>query len=150
MGQEQSSHKKSSHEKSKVEINKLYIQYQAERVVLEKRIVSLLNDLHKETNDNWTPKSMNGQILFTRQSDGSTVRELLIPTWNVVFYNGDDGIAVRDTLVSDIASLPVTINMEDSILFHTMWIRSFHLRSISTLVQPVLTHYLTSGDSDKK
>lgn len=134
---------------NKVELNTLYLQHQAERLVLEKRIATLLNDVHKETLDNWIPKSMKGHILYTRQTDGSTIRELFIPDWHTVFYSNICGISVRDHLVSDIPSLPVTINHEDAILLHNMWIRYLHSKSASLLAEPILTHYINLGDGSK-
>ena len=140
MGQEQS-----SLQRTKEELNSLYDKFQAERLVLEGRIQALLVELNKNTNDNWQNKSMKGHVVLTRRADGSSVKELYIPDWNVAFYNTNDGISVRDFISNDIFGVGITINEEDAVLLHSLWIKSYHTKSISVLVQPILQHYINDN-----
>jgi hypothetical protein len=140
MGQEQS-----SLNRTKEELNSLYNKIQAERLVLEGRIQALLVELNKNTNDNWQNKSMKGYVILTKRADGSSVKELHIPDWNVAFYNTNEGISVRDFISDDTLRFSVTVNEEDAVLLHSLWIKSYHAKSISVLVQPILQHYINDN-----
>ena len=144
MGLEQS-----SLNKTKIEINSMYDRFQAERLILESKIQMLLSDLHKASNDEWIPKQMNALILKNRHIDGSSVKELCVPEWNVAFYNSGDGVQVRDYLYKGDIGKTVTISEENSIILHSLWIKSYQARSIGVLVQPVLQHYLTADQVPK-
>jgi len=88
---------------------------------------------------------MKGRIILTKRSDGSSVKELVVPDWNIAFYNSNDGIAVRNCIGHDLFGIGITISKEDAVLLHSLWIKTYHAKAIGVLVQPILQHYINDN-----
>ena len=75
------------------------------------------------SDDNWVPESLSGVIVQNKRKDGSSVKELYVPQWNVSFFHRGGTIAVRaePTLLE---GKPVRIIVAHSILLHNLLIKS--------------------------
>ena len=103
--------------------------------------------MHSESDDKWVPEALSGSIVLNKRLDGSTVKELYIPRWNVVFFQSGPAIAFR-TQKEVLEGKPVRLIVAHSILLHNLLIKSKDYLNASDIAKEAFNTYL--GVSDEK
>jgi hypothetical protein len=90
---------------------------------------------------NWVPMELDGVIRVVKRSDGSSVKELYIPSWRVAFFRGSSGIELIDNCDNNYGGTFTRIDMESSALLHNALRKYREAKDAFVLTQGVLSKY---------
>ena len=109
-----------------------------------KRLMGLI--IQAGSDDKWVPDAMSGFIVLNKRPDGSSVKELYIPHWNVTFFYSGSTISVRKQTEA-IQGKPVHIIVAHAILLHNLLIKSTDYLNAGEIAKDAFTTYLGHSES---
>lgn len=101
--------------------------------------------MQNSSDDKWVPEALSGVIVINRRPDGSSIKELYIPEWNVAFFQSGYTISVRkqDTALE---GKPVHLIVAHAILLHNLLIKSSDYLTASNIAKDAFRTYLDVND----
>jgi len=120
---------------------------------ISKPVISTTNEIVKQmaiimqadSDDKWVPEALSGVIVLNKRPDGSSVKELYIPIWNVTFYQAGSVIAVR-TQKDVLYGKPVHLIIAHAILLHNLLVKSKVYLNASDIAAEAFRTYLSVSD----
>ena len=109
-----------------------------------KRQIGLI--IQASSDDKWMPDAMSGFIVLNKRPDGSSVKELYIPQWNVTFFYSGSIISVRKQTEA-LQGKPVHIIVAHAILLHNLLIKSTDYLNAGEIAKDAFSTYLGSSDT---
>lgn len=97
------------------------------------------------SDEKWEPESLNGVIVQTKRADGSSVKELYVPQWDVSFFMRNSEVAVRRQ-PTVLEGKPVRIIIAHSILLHNLYIKSKDYNKAGDIAKVAFSTYISDGD----
>jgi hypothetical protein len=98
------------------------------------------------SDDKWVPDAMSGFIVLNKRPDGSSVKELYIPQWNVSFFYSGSTISVRKQTEA-LQGKPVHLIVAHAILLHNLLIKSIDYLNAGEIAKDAFATYLGSSDT---
>jgi len=109
--------------------------------------VQSCNELSDEMSKASGEVAVAGFVVQNKRSDGSTVKELYIPKWNVAFFYSSSSISVRKQ-EEVLEGTPIHITSEHAAILRNLLLKSEDYLDAGKAAKDAFSTYL--GDSDQK
>jgi len=91
----------------------------------------------------FNPQELMGTVVLRRRPDGSSIKELYIPQWNVAFYKSNGSIDILTDCVN-IGGKPVKISPKNSLILYNAWVIYVDSKRVLHSTLPFVSEYLDS------
>lgn len=88
---------------------------------ISRDVSATIEDIPLQPPSIFNPQEMTGIVVLRKRPDGSSIKELYIPAWNVAFYKHSGSIDILPDCTNT-GGKPVKISQKDALLLYNAWL----------------------------
>jgi hypothetical protein len=92
----------------------------------------------------WIPHEMDALVVLRRRADGSSIKELYIPEWQIAFFKVNSSIDILTDCINVTGGKKVKISAENSLNLYNAWIIHVDSKRVLNSTMPFISQYLDS------
>jgi hypothetical protein len=92
----------------------------------------------------WIPREMDALVVLRRRADGSSIKELYIPEWQIAFFKINSSIDILTDCINVTGGKKVKISAENSLILYNAWIIHVDSKRVLNSTMLFVSQYLDS------